>query len=291
MVTNVGEALGFVKREGPIMPSQLATELNTNILFASAILSELVSKKDVLLTYVKRGGSPYYYCKGQEEKLQALSENLSGKLKETYELIKKEKVLRDKSLAPADRVALRDLKDYAIQLNVGLSTGYEIFWKWYLMDNEEIKDYIKKIVGGKKKIEKKEEVKEEIKEKVEEKRFVEEPEKVVSEKKVPINENNLSVVSGFFNDNEFYIISQESIRKNKEMNFVVDIPSNIGKLRYFVKYKNKKSIADNDLISALDEANKKGLPVLFLSNGELSKKAEKYLNNNVSGKIVFKSIE
>ena len=254
MVTNVGEALGFVKREGPIMPSQLATELNTNILFASAILSELVSKKDVMLTYVKRGGSPYYYCKGQEEKLQALSENLSGKLKETYELIKKEKVLRDKALAPADRVALRDLKDYAIQLNVGLSTGYEIFWKWYMMDNEEIKDYIKRIVGGKKKVEKKEEVKE----KVEEEKFVEEPEKVINEKKAPINEDNLSVVSGFFNDNEFYVISQESVRKNKEMNFIVDIPSNIGKLRYFVKYKNKKNIGDNDLISALDESNKKG---------------------------------
>lgn len=290
MVTNVGEALGFVKREGPILPAQLANELNVNILFASAILSELVSKKeDVMLTYLKRGGSPYYYCKGQEEKLQALSENLSGKLKEVYELIKEKKVLRDKELSPADRVALRDLKDYAIQLNVGLNTGYEIFWKWYLLNNEEVKELIKKNLTGKKKEDfprEESNQKELIKEEPEE----EQREKTQNESLVKTNENAADELDKFFEENKIYIISKESVRKNKESNFIADIPSNIGKLRYFVKYKCKKIISDSDLSSALDESNKKGLPILFLGDGELNKKAEKYLNDNVSGSIVFKKL-
>lgn len=289
MVTNVGEALGFVKREGPIIPSQLANELNTNILFASAILSELTSKKEVIITCVKRGSSPFYYCKGQEEKLQGLSEYLSGKLKEAYELIKEKKVLRDSAIEPWQRVALREIKDYAIQLNVGLSTGYEIFWKWYMLSNDDVKSYIKKIVSGKKKVEKEviPEFPEVKKEEVKENSLIDEKiENPVKEDKI---ENPIPFVGDFLKQNDVYVISQDIVRKGKEMNFIGDIPSNIGKLRYFIKFKSKKIIADNDLISALDEGNKKGLPVLFLSDGEMNKKAESYLNNNVSGKLIFKN--
>jgi hypothetical protein len=279
MATDIKAALAFVKREGPILPSQLANELNTNILFASAILSELVSKKDVLITSVKRGGSPFYYVKGQEEKLQELSEYLPGKLKEAYLLIKEKKVLRDKDLEPWQRVALRELKDYAIQLNVGLSTGYEIFWKWYLLSNDEAKEYIKEIVGGKKEKKEREERKEEKKE-----------ERKVGFGLIGKGEDYLKRIKDYFEENKLYIISQNIVRKNKEMEFIVDVPSNIGNLRYFVKFKNKKSIGDHDIISALDEANKKGLPLLFLSNGELNKKAESYLNENISGRVVYKEI-
>ena len=76
------DALNFIRREGPIQPSQLASELNTNILFASAILSELVSNKHAKITSVKKGGSPFYYVKGQEAKLEELQTYLGGKPKE-----------------------------------------------------------------------------------------------------------------------------------------------------------------------------------------------------------------
>ena len=66
---NRSEALKVVVERGPLQPSQIATTVNTNILFASAILSELVDAKKIKITYVKRGGSPFYYVSGQEEKL------------------------------------------------------------------------------------------------------------------------------------------------------------------------------------------------------------------------------
>lgn len=281
-------ALGFVKREGPVLPNKLASELNTNILFASAILSELVSKKEVLITSVKRGSSPFYYAKGQEEKLQELSQFLSGKPKEAYELIKEKKVLRESIIEPWQRVALREIKDFAVQLNVGLKEGYEIFWKWYLLSNDDAKDYIKEIVSGKKRPEKGPTAKKEkVKQESESSEFKpEEKEQVLTQ-----TGGSFVEVKKFFEENQFYVISQEVVRKNKEANFVIDVPSGLGKLRYFVKLKNKKNITDQDIISALDDANKKNLPVIFLTGGELNKKAEKYLNENISGKLVFKNIK
>ena len=118
---NKEEILDLVKREGPVLPAQLAKEINTNILFASAILSELVDKKHLILTNVKKGGSPFYYIKGQENKLEALSEFLGGKPREIFDLLKEKKVIRDKTAQPWQRVALREIKDFAIPLNVGVS--------------------------------------------------------------------------------------------------------------------------------------------------------------------------
>jgi len=41
---------------------------------------------------------------------------------------------------------------------------------------------------------------------------------------------------------------------------------------------------------AMEEGSEKGLPVLFLSGGELNKKAQKYIDENISGKLLFKSL-
>ena len=40
------------------------------------------------------------------------------------------KVLRDISLEPVMRVALRELKDFAIPLNVKINGNSEVFWKF-----------------------------------------------------------------------------------------------------------------------------------------------------------------
>ena len=273
-------ALAFIKREGPILPSQLASELGTNILLAGAILSELASKNHIFITSLKRGGSPFYYTKGQESKLEPLSVHLSEKPKQIFNLLKEKKMLRDKDVEPWQRFALREIKDFAVPLNVGFSGKYELFWKWYLINNDEAKELIKEIINPKKKKIKKEEI-------VKDKPI---SEFINKEKVSQTLEGIPSIISSFFSEKEIYVISQESVRKNKEFNFIVDVPSNLGSLRYFVKYKNKKTISDSDLISALNQANTKKLPLLFLTEGSLSRKAEKYMNENKSGQLVLKII-
>ncbi len=301
-------ALSFVKREGPILPAQLAKEINTNILLSSAILSELAENKQVLVTSIKKGGSPLYYISGQEEKLQELSRFLSVGDKVVYESLKNSVVIRDKTAISEHRISLRrSLKDFAIPLNVKLGKEYELFWKWYLSSNNDAKERIKEIISGVKgdssedqremniPIKKEEDSpkEEEDSPKGEEVSSKEEVSEVPKPKEsLPVSKVDTGVedLNGFFSENEMYVISQDVVRKNKELNFVVDLPSKIGPLRYFVKFKDKKTVTDADLIASVDEARSKKLPVLFLSKGQLAKKAEKYLNDNVSGQLVFKNV-
>lgn len=300
---NRQEVLNVVRSKGPVQPAQVATTVNTNILFASAILSELVQNKLVKITYIKRGGSPFYYVAGQEQKLMDLAQFLKGKVKEAYDLLSEKLIIKDNGALPWQRVALRELKDFAVALPVNYKGNQEIFWKWYLMPNDEAKPLIKKVLTGENKVEEipeKEEVEEKQEEVVQQKlvkesAIVKEPVAEVKQEVPPIvkeesEENYIDLIKNFISSKEMYIISHNVVRKEREFNYVVDVPSNLGKLRYFVKFKNKKKITDKDLFSALDEAKEKNLPVLFLTNGELTKKAQEYVDNNISGQLVLKNI-
>ena len=137
------KALSCVERFGPLLPIQISKELNTNLIFAGAILSELVSRKSIVITHVKKGGSPFYYCKGQEEKLQNLSNNLGSKEKEIYNLLKENQVLMDINLEAWQRVAIREIKDYAYKIDYNFDGKPFVFWKWYLLNEEEAINLIK----------------------------------------------------------------------------------------------------------------------------------------------------
>jgi len=59
----------------------------------------------------------------------------------------------------------------------------------------------------------------------------------------------------------------------------VDVPSPVGKLSYFCRANNKKRVADPDLASAFVQGQFKKLPVLFITPGKLTKKAQGMLKN------------
>ena len=80
------------------------------------------------------------------------------------------------------------------------------------------------------------------------------------------------------------------LRKNSEIDFLVNIPSEIGKLNYFVKVKSKKRVNEGDLSLARDKGRERKLPVLFLSKGDMTKKAKEYLEKNLKGYLIFKMI-
>ena len=136
-------ALNHLKLYGPSLPVQISKSLNTNILFASAVLSELTSARKALFSHAAIGGSKVYYLPGQEAALgEKIYPTLKGKEKEAYELLQTSKVLRDVELLPWQRVALRDLKDFAIPLTVSLGNSAELFWRFHLLSDEEAKPYI-----------------------------------------------------------------------------------------------------------------------------------------------------
>src|SRR3989344_6656425 len=167
--------LEIIKQKGPLLPVQLSKEISQNVLISSAVLGELVSTGKIKFSRTKVGGSPLYYLEGQEDRLQQLYTQLHDTEKKIYDLLKQKKVLRDKTLEPAFRVALRQIRDFATPLEINIDNGAELFWKWYLDSNEEIKPILHDLIENE--IKKKTEIeKPKIeKEKKEEARTIERP--------------------------------------------------------------------------------------------------------------------
>lgn len=297
----------IIKLKGPVLPVQIAKEIGSNILMASAHLAELTASKRLKISTIKVGGSPLYYLSGQEAFLQKFVGNMNDKEKKAYDSLQQNKILRDSEQEPVIRVALREIKDFAVPLNVTYNENKEIFWKWYLTPSEEAEKIIKqkleilempleKKVEGKieeKTIEKiqKQEIREQ---KIEEKPLERIQQKIPKEKprkyKPREKEDNfLNAISKFFNKNSINIISSEVIKKNSEIDFIVEIPSVVGNLQYYCKAKNKKRISDADLSSAFVKGQFKKLPVLVVSNGDLSAKAQEILAKELNN-ITFKKI-
>lgn len=69
------------------------------------------------------------------------------------------------------------------------------------------------------------------------------------------------------------------VKKSTELDFIIKIPSPVGPLRYFCKAKTKKKVTHADLSALYVQGETKKLPVLFLTKGELNKKAKGMLEN------------
>ncbi len=129
MVVEQETILDVVRRNGPLLPAQLAKAIGTDILIASAHLSYLVDNMIVLISNTKVGASPVYYIEGQQQKLQDFVSNLNAKDQKTFSLLKERKVLRDDKQDQLTRLSLRTIKDFAVPLQVTRNKEKILFWK------------------------------------------------------------------------------------------------------------------------------------------------------------------
>ena len=102
-------------------------------------------------------------------------------------------------------------------------------------------------------------------------------------------DNFLLSVTKFFEKNRINVLSSEIIKKNSEIDFIVEIPSVVGNLQYYCKAKNKKKISDSDLSNAYVKGQFRKMPVIVISGGDLSSKAQEILNKELNN-ITFKKI-
>ena len=142
---NRDDILKFIRMKGPILPIQLASLLKKDTIITGAMLSELVSSRLILISNTKVGGSPVYYLKEQAFKLQELYRHLNEKDRKAYDLLKKEKLLRDVKLSPLLRVALRNIKDFSKPIEVTIGSTKEIFWRWYMITPEQASAMLKEM--------------------------------------------------------------------------------------------------------------------------------------------------
>ena len=338
MVEVRDKALEIVKKEGPIIPSKIASELNMNLLFASAILSELSASGLVKVSNIKVGGSPLYYLEEQKEKLQEYAKRLHEKEKRTFDELKQKKVMRDSELDLLHKVTLRNIKDFAIPFEVNIGNDSELFWKWYLSTDDEIKFELDKMFGFSEETKKKEikplakedyeaeksgeKIEQQqvlVQEKPEEKirkekkarkskretpeqetikQAIEEREKQERMEDAPLKEAKLkkekkpktetsefmNQINEYFKQNSIEVLESSVIKKSAEFDFILNIPSTVGKVKYYCKARKKIKIDETDLSSAYVQGEFKKLPVLYLTTGVFTKKAAEMLENE------FKSI-
>lgn len=369
--------LQFLQLSGPTLPGRVAKNIGSNILLASALLSDMVSQGKVKISYLKIGGSPLYYLPSQKEKLyQFAPGNLNPKDLQSLQTLKEKKVLRESEMELLMKVSLRSLKDFAVPLQVTANGAKELFWKWHLLSEEETNNILRQLISPvispagepvkavfpssaparavslpsaapamaeepavKTEMKKEEIIKgklmeeELIKEKPAEEELVkeglikegkwvkrerggekqeeEEPigeelikkelskeekrpflqkfrEKITRKKKADEFFPQLEV---FFSKLKVGVEQKETIRKNAEMNFLLKVPTAVGKMTYFCKAKQKRRCDEKDMSSAYMEAQMKKLPLLFLYTGELNKKAEEMLESGAFENVIVKKVE
>src|SRR3989338_4029175 len=259
MVEVRDKALEIVKKEGPIIPSKIASELNMNLLFASAILSELSASGLVKVSNIKVGGSPLYYLEEQKEKLQEYAKRLHEKEKRTFDELKQKKVMRDSELDLLHKVTLRNIKDFAIPFEVNIGNDSELFWKWYLSTDDEIKFELDKMFGFSEETKKKE-IKplakedyeaEKSGEKIEQQQVLvqEKPEEKIRKEKKPKTETSefMNQINEYFKQNSIEVLESSVIKKSAEFDFILNIPSTVGKVKYYYKARKKIKIDEKDL--------------------------------------------
>ncbi|MBI2662426.1 hypothetical protein HYX11_03125 [Candidatus Woesearchaeota archaeon] len=299
--------LSFLQTAGPSIPSKVAKIISTDILFASAHLSDLASQKKVKISSLKIGGTPLYYLPGQEEKLYHFAQgNINPKDFAVLELLKNEKVLREQDLELLPRVALRSLKDFALPFNVTLNNQTELFWQFYLISEEERNQLVQQILHKDTTplaniIPSSPVLPEEPPKIIEPTPPEPQPEHPLLEKKqpkekphkkrIPITDTFIEDIEDHFKKLKIIIEQKETIRKNAELNLIVKVPSSIGQMKYYCKAKNKQRCDEKDLSSAYMEAQIKKLPLLFLYTNEIHKKAQEMLESGAFENAIIKKIE
>ena len=284
--------LALLKVRGPSLPIQLARDIGTEMLFANAFLSELFNDKKLKMSNMKVGSSSLYYLSGQENLLENFINYLNIREREAFLVLKKEGVLEDAKLEPVVRVALRAIKDFAVAINVNVDGEPELFWRYYLLSEDDFRARTQEVVYGKKiekKVENKKEEKAEgkIEEKLEKAVEDEIRKDVVGEVKIENPVKNVRAkrkagqadtkfadfVKEYLAAKEVEVL-QDLLIKKKDYSARVRLDTLFGKQEYYLVAKDKKKIGEEDLLVALQKAQALKMPALVIAKGGLDKEAE-----------------
>ncbi len=265
-----------LKNRGPSLPVHVAKEAGLSMLFASAFLSELFNENEVKISHMRVGSSPVYYLSGQEQSLENYAEHLKSKEKEAYLFLKEKKFLKNKELEPAIRVAIREIKDFAIPFYI----DKEIWWKYFTENESEIKEKVGEIESKKVKREEPETKILETKNDKESLGIFDEEKKPKKDtkKKTPVKrakpgEKFLEKVKNFLSKSSVEIVNIEGLKK-EELILRVRIH---GEEQLFVAY-NQKKIGEKEILRASKKASELDLKYSILSLGELPKKVSNLIN-------------
>ena len=258
--------LEYLKKNGPSLPVEVSKSTNENVLFASAILAGLLSQKLVKTSSRKIGNSSLYYVTGQEDSVrERVYPKLNDREKQLLEKIKQAGFIKESDLTPAERFFSQDLKDFVERV-------------------EQKNEHYLKYFNYKKEIVRKTPIRvEPVRE-----------QKTLATKPVKLSKADddfTSRVKDFFINKKIRILEKKVIRSGREANFVVEVQSDLMPQKYFVKALKKKTINEKDLGMAWFEFRDKKMPLIYISDGNLSKKAKEFLNKELGENLKFVKVK
>jgi len=288
--------VSIIRLKGPSIPVRIAKEIGLDILFTSAFLSELVSEKRIKMSHMRIGNSPLYLIPGQEQMIGNFSQHLKSKEKEAFNILKEKGILRDKEQNPPLRVALREIRDFAIPFREPKSE--EIYWRFITHTLEKIEKKETEKPVEKKEIKESESIKEDSKEKTEPfSKLKNEPKKQVERNK----ENDLGIfdkpkkpkkkkqlkkktssqkeniffnkVKGYLNEKSIELLDILTVNKNE---IILKVKGNNAE-QILIAY-NKKRLNENDIIKASKKAKEFGLRYIVIGKGGILKKTEELIS-------------
>jgi hypothetical protein len=272
----------------PLLPSNVAKALSTNSIMAGAMLSEMCAKGLLKTSTLKVGGSPLYYAPGKEAQLLNHLSSINEKDRRTVLRLQEEKIIRENEADPLTRVSLQTVKDFAKPLIVQYNNQQETFWKWFELSDKDAENLIRQ------KIEPTPQPKaqpEPPKASPEPVKSAEKPKSAPKpvEKPRPVQETLApkpaaepagdfwEKLHGFFAQSSITLQEKTVIKKKTDFDLLVELPSPVGTLAYYCKARSKKKITDADISAAYVQGQIKKLPVIFITDGELTKQAQAIL--------------
>lgn len=304
------DVLRTVQQHGPVIANKIKQVLEQpDATLINVYLSELKADGKIKLSHTQLGSSPFAYTPKQKQKLEALIEHLNEKDRRTAKKLKEEGLIRKSTADPLTRVSLQNIKDFAVPIRVKTNEGEDTFYRYFLLSPEEAQERIKRKLGKKEPVKKeqtaeekkkpqKEEVpkpkqestpkeqqaeeKEESKKEEPVKRPTEpekRPQKTKAEKQQTLERPDESEFAQqlrkYFSSNDIAVKSLEEVRKNSEVDCVIEVPSKLATITFFCKARNKKRSNDGDLAAAILAAKMKQLPAMYYTTGNVTKKAKK----------------
>jgi len=270
----------------PLLPNTVAKALSTDSIMAGAMLSEMCSKGLLKTSALRVGGSPLYLIPGKEEQLLNHLQSLNEKDRRTVLKLQEEKIIREQESDPFTRVSLATIKDFAKPLTVTYDGKQETFWKWFTLTDKEAEDNIRQKLEPTK-------IQEQPKQVQPEKSKIQEPvekpiqEKIKQQEPRPVQETLApppeptgdfwDKLHTFFTQNNIILLDKMAIKKKTDFDLTLEVPSPVGKLTYYCKARSKKKLTDADISAAYVQGQIKKLPVILLTDGELTKQAQAIL--------------
>lgn len=275
--------ISFIRMRGPSLPVQIAKDTGLSILFASAFLSELYGEKEIRISNIRVGSSPLYFIPGQEPQLERFFQHLKSREKDAFLRLKGDSILKDSEQEPAIRVALREIKDFAVPFE----KNNELYWRYFLVEEpSEIKtNLIEEIKETKEepeiKIEiEKTEIIEEKKQKVPKGEKLPRKEKTKKEHKAGKQIKDKKPDENFFNKIKEFLSKKDieilDIKDFKNDEAILKVKK--GKEEEFVFVFNKKKITEKEILKAHKKASESKMKYSILSLGETPKKLSELIS-------------